>query len=743
VPEQGVVLLLALALFTLYPHPSLWALAAAYAIAWLVVNALKAARPSVLRLVLPRSQAIAIAACIVVPWSAQVARLSDRLIEDEDLDAVDHLTGARLRLEATPAIAPPLVAADRPQTFYVHAPGAREVAVRFGPSATPIRARGLGHGVFRLEYDPREHGPPEAGEGDGVRATIVVDTEAHERAMLAVAPLAHPRWLAPSPDRSRAAAVSEETDELVILDRRGLVHRVPVDDGPTDARFLSERELVVAHRYARTLAFVDVESGRITRRREVGPLVERVAIDGAQSRIALAHIGSAPRVAFFDAEGEAETEIALGYQPDHLAFGAGADTLVVSSVRPPALHRFHRDGERWREDRPPLWLGRPAVTMTASADRASVIVAVTDVQADGPPHLGNHFIDDQLVTVDLASWSIVRRVRTARRTNRQDRTGNLDRGVSPMGIDALEDGSLLVAFAGTDDVWRIEERGEPTLHGLDEQPLAAPCSAVALSLDGRSDGFAVSSPSYGAIGIFDRAGRRTALVRLAPDDRALLSGDERALQRRIGERTFYESTRAGVSCQSCHLHGGSDGTKHNIGGLTLVGTLDTRGLLGTPPYLRDGGYPLLGSLDELAQTLFRGYLRHQGGRRLSLDRYLEALPRPIPPRQLEGSDEARERRGLDVFMRARCALCHAPPAFTNLGQHPTESLFPDLRGHGGYELDTPSLLGLGQSAPYLVDGRAETLVEVFREHDRAGRHGDTSDLTDGELADLVYFLEGL
>lgn len=730
--------MLALALFTVYPHPSLWAPAAAYGIAWLVVSAIKAVRPSALRVALPRPQAIAIAACIAVPASAQVARLFDRMVEDERLEAIDHLTGARLRLEALPAIAPPLVAADRPQTFYVHAPGAREIAVRFGPSAPAIAARGLGHGLFRLEYDPREHGPPDAGEEGALRATIVADTSTHERAMLAVAPLAHPRWLAPSPDRSRAAAVSEETDELVVIDRGGLVHRIRVDDGPTDARFLSEGELVVAHRYASTLAFVDVESGRITRRREVGPLIERLAIDGARTRIALARTGGAPRVSILDAEGEPQAEIALGYQPDHLAFGTDADTLVVSSVRPPALHRFRRDGEAWREDRPPLWLGRPAVTLASSPDRSAVIVAVTDVQGDGPPHLGNHFIDDQLVTVDLASWAIVSQMRTARRTNQQDRAGNLDRGVSPMGIDALEDGSLLVAFAGTDDVWRIAARGEPTLHSLDEHPLAAPSSAVALG-----DGFAVSSPSYGTIGIFDREGRRTGLVRLAPDDRALLANDPHALQRRIGERTFYESTRSGVSCQACHLHGGSDGTKHNIGGLTLVATLDTRGLLGTPPYLRDGGYPLLGSLDELAQTLYRGFRRHQGGRRLSLDRYLEALPRPIPPRQLEGRDEARDRRGLDVFMRARCGLCHAPPAFTNLGQHPTEAVFPDLRGHGGYELDTPSLLGLGQSAPYLVDGRAETLEEVFREHDRAGRHGDTRDLTAVELADLVYFLEGL
>lgn len=735
--DQVFVLVLALALFAAYPRASFLAPVAAYLVAWAIVSAIKAARPDLLRISLTRVQAAALAALVAIPAAAHAYRLFDRTIEGERLEGVDHLAGSRLRLETTPSIAPPLVAADRPQTFYVHAPGAREVAVRLGRSGPRVAGVALGHGVFRLEYDPRADGLPDPPDGE-LRAAIVTDTSEHERAMLAVAPLPHPRWLAPSPDRALAAAVSEETDELVILNRRGLVHRVAVDDGPTGAVFAGEREIAVAHRYSGTLAFVDAEHGRVIRRVDVGPLVQRLAVDGARTRLALAHGGARPRVALLDASGEALGAIPLEYEPDHLAF-AGADTLVVSSIRPPALHRLRREGDGWHEDRPPLWLGRPAVTLTSSADERSVIVAVTDVQGEGPPHLGNHYVDDQLVTIDVEAWSIVKRVRTARRTPRQESPGNVDRGVSPMGVDALDDGSLLVAFAGTDDVWRLAEDREPILHALDDHPLGAPHSAVAL----QGGAFAVSSPSYGAIGIFTSRGRRLGLVRLAPDDRTLLRDDERALQRRIGERSFYESTRSGVSCQACHLHGGSDGTEHNIGGMTRVGTLDTRGLFGTPPYLRDGGYPRLGSLDELSQTLYRGFFRRQGGRRISLERFLEALPRPIPPRQLEGRDEARERRGLDAFMRARCQLCHAPPAFTNLGQHPVAALFPGLRGVASEELDTPSLLGLGGSAPYLVDGRAETLESVFREHDPAGRHGDTRSLDESELADLVYFLEGL
>ncbi len=719
---------LALALWSIASQPALWSMLAAYALAWLVVNLAKARDAALLSLPLSRAQAIALGCVVAIPTLAQAYRQAVRVIEEEALASADAIVEARVRLERTPSIAPPLVASDRPQTFYVHAPDAREVAVRFGARAARLRAIELGHGLFRVEYDPREHGLPDPPDGE-LRARIEVDGDTAERSMLAVRPLPHPRWLAPSPDRRRAVAVSEETDVLVVIDRGGLVRRIEVDDGPVGARFLDDGRVVVAHRYSGALAEVDLERGAIVRRHAIGPLARALAVDGDTIAIARPHELVVVRGASIE-------RVPLDFEPDTIAFAAGA--IVVGSLRPPALHRIARIDGAWREDRPPLWLGRPAVTMTASGDH--VYVAVTDLSGEGPPHLGNHFVQDQLLTIDAAAWRIVEQRLTARRTNRQEAPGDLARGGSPMGIDAAPDGSLLVAFAGTDDVWRIDPSApEPTILPLDEHPLASPFSAVALE-GGR---VAISSPIYGAIGVFSRAGRREHLVRLAPGDRALLREDERALQRRIGERSFYETTRSGVSCQSCHLHGGSDGSAHNIGGHTLVATLDSRGQMGTPPYLRDGGYPTLGSLDELAATVYRGYLRHQGGRRVSLQRYLEAQPRPIPPRQLEGRDLRRERRGLELFVRARCPLCHAFPAFTNLGQHPREALFPALRGVAGHELDTPSLLGLEESAPYLVDGRAETLRSVFGEHDPARRHGDTAQLTEGELADLVYFLEGL
>jgi len=59
------------------------------------------------------------------------------------------------------------------------------------------------------------------------------------------------------------------------------------------------------------------------------------------------------------------------------------------------------------------------------------------------------------------------------------------------------------------------------------------------------------------------------------------------------------------------------------------------------------------------------------------------------------------------------------------------------------KLDTPSLLGLRQSEPYLHDGRARTLEKVFTQHNPEDRHGTTSHLSAKDVAALVTFLRYL
>ena len=57
--------------------------------------------------------------------------------------------------------------------------------------------------------------------------------------------------------------------------------------------------------------------------------------------------------------------------------------------------------------------------------------------------------------------------------------------------------------------------------------------------------------------------------------------------------------------------------------------------------------------------------------------------------------------------------------------------------------DTPHLFGIGASPPYLHDGRAMTLEEVWTVHSPDDTHGRTNDLTKVQLNDLIVYLRSL
>jgi cytochrome c peroxidase len=90
-------------------------------------------------------------------------------------------------------------------------------------------------------------------------------------------------------------------------------------------------------------------------------------------------------------------------------------------------------------------------------------------------------------------------------------------------------------------------------------------------------------------------------------------------------------------------------------------------------------------------------------------------------------------RGRALFARADvgCAGCHAGPAFTD-GQR--YALF-----EGRY--DTPTLRGVAVTAPYLHDGRYETLGALL--DDLGGQMGDTRGLSADEKRDLEAYLRSL
>lgn len=717
-------LVLAIVLASVGRAASFAGLLLAYALAWVVVNVARARG-------LPREpvrispMAIGFASLVVLAAPvADLGRHAHALLETEGLSApIEHLED-RLALEADPAIAPPIVPGDRPLTYFVRASG-QHVRVRFAEGHPPVEAESLGHGVFRVDYDPRAHGAPDAHAHEA-RVVIDVDGLVTERTLAAVTPLPHPRWAHASPDRARACVPSEETDEVVVLDARADA-RIETLDGPTDCAIDGEGATWITHRYADAIARAqgDARASIALGRRGA------VSIAVAGEHVLVLVDDEAPSLLVLDrASGVVRATLPL---EGHPLFVVADDARAYVATRGPArlLAIEHTPSPRVVATR---LLTTPAVHLALAPDR-TIAAALTDYVDDGTPHLGNHYVEDRIARFD-GELALVADQRTAWRSPRQDHAGDVDRGASPLGISFSTRGTTWVAFAGTDE---IEELGGAEPRVIDTAPLglSAPFSAVELA----GGVLVVTSPSSGRIALLTPDGEAARTIALAPDDRALLHDDPTTLQLRFGERAFYEATRSGIACQSCHLHGGTDDATHNIGGHLAAPTLDVHGLAGTSPYLRDGSYPRLADLHEVAVTELRGFRTRAGDRGATLEAWMRSLPSAptFVPRDAEA-----ERRGLDVFVRAGCTDCHPAPAFTSLGLHAIDAVFPDAPRHReGRVLDVPSLRGVSASAPYLYDGRAPTLRALFTDHNRSDRHGHTAALDDGERAALEAFLRSL
>jgi YVTN family beta-propeller protein len=196
------------------------------------------------------------------------------------------------------------------------------------------------------------------------------------------------------------------------------------------------------------------------------------------------------------------------------------------------------------------------------------------------------------------------------------------------------------------------------------------------------------------------------------------------------------------SCASCHPDGGADGLNWDLTRDGVGNFNNTRSLLGvkdTAPYGWYGSSPTLA--DRVTGTL-RNLHRHEPSPAEVSDlvAYLKTLapPRPLPQRK---EDVPAARRGRTLFEgKAGCSRCHLGPTLQDCKAHDVGTLGPQ----DPYDrIDTPSLRGVARTAPYLHDGRAATLEEIFMRYNPSRRHGAAHLLTAEEWRDLMVYLRSL
>jgi len=125
---------------------------------------------------------------------------------------------------------------------------------------------------------------------------------------------------------------------------------------------------------------------------------------------------------------------------------------------------------------------------------------------------------------------------------------------------------------------------------------------------------------------------------------------------------------------------------------------------------------------------------------IAIDEFLKTL-KPVPsPYLVKGRLSSAAKRGKKVFEQAQCAACHTTPHFTNLKAY---DVGLGLESERAKEFDTPTLIEVWRTAPYLYDGRAATIEDVLVKDNMADKHGRTSNLTPEQKRDLVEYVLSL
>jgi len=238
-----------------------------------------------------------------------------------------------------------------------------------------------------------------------------------------------------------------------------------------------------------------------------------------------------------------------------------------------------------------------------------------------------------------------------------------------------------------------------------------------------------------------------------------LGGPAELSAERRGERLFYSSQFSfghQFGCANCHLDSTFDGLAWDLEpdgfGVDIVDNRALEEIGETPPYKWNGGNPDLQT--ECGIRTERFFFRSQGFRGDDLEdlvKYIKSIPlRPNRHRLANGELTPGQERGKAIFLRTKrkdgtpipddlqCFVCHSGTYYTNLAQVDVGT--KKLTDRSG-DIDIPQLTNVVNSAPYLHDGSARTLEEIWTVFNPQDKHGVTNDLAKDELNDLIQYLK--
>ncbi|GDY09612.1 hypothetical protein LBMAG52_30980 [Planctomycetia bacterium] len=334
---------------------------------------------------------------------------------------------------------------------------------------------------------------------------------------------------------------------------------------------------------------------------------------------------------------------------------------------------------------------------------------------------------------------------------------------SPWEVAVSPDGEqAVVVFGATDDLFVMEVRDDNyrELTPIQHMNIGHNPRAVKYSHDGKWF-WLYNALDFEVVAYDAKTHQRVGLVRVTENP----LGDE--ILR--GKRLFYSAlmpmaSRRWIACSSCHPDSDADGrTWQNPEGLRNTPPLV--GLAWTHPQhwsadrdeTQDFEHTIRGLLMQ-GRGLINGPVADSlgppnKGRSRDLDAmaaYTNSHTVPLSPHAKSGLSEAAKRGRVVFFAKeTACATCHSGPFFTDSNPATKPTLHDVNTGRSDpsekmpMKYDTPILLGVYRSAPYLHDGSAKTLRDLLTTSNAGDKHGQTSHLKPQQIDDLIEFLKAL
>jgi YVTN family beta-propeller protein len=611
--------------------------------------------------------------------------------------------------------------------------------------------------------------------------------------------------LAVSPDGRRLYVVCESGDSLIVVDAAGgkVIGEIPVGRRPHGVAVSPDgKTIYVSNRMSGSLSVISASTLEVTAEIDVGHEPHGVALDPSGKKIFVLNTAD-DSASIIEAETLTESRrLVMGAGPWSIALTPDGRRAYVTSVRPtPGRFRdpTHSevsviDVERGVVETRVRAPGSNMLQGIATVPRADVALFTMMRTKNLIPT--SRLTQGWVITNGLGVvWPDGRLDQVLLDAPADSLPDLMEIAVSPDGRRALvvsggadrvavvDIPAMLEVIRGSSDRERTEilpdHMGKSARFVVARIPVGRNPRAVAYSPDGR---FAyVANALDDSVAVLDPSAQRVVKT-------IDLDGPTETTPIRRGELLFHDASNTfgrQFSCRSCHPDGHHNGLTFDIEadevGLNPVDNRTLRSILDTPPFKWEGTNPSLQRQCGARLAVFFTRLDPFTPDELdALVKYMCTIERPPNRFREPGGLTIAQRRGKEIFERTtrndgspipptgRCSFCHRGAYRTNrnrydvattmwFDQHAVVDL-GDLsdKAHGYGQLgayyfvdvggdlkilDVPHLRNIADSAPYLHNGAARTLEEIWTVFNMAEQHGFTADLTRQQMNDLIAYLK--